>query len=228
MIDLEKVSKRIDHTLLQPNASEKDIERLCDEGVKYGFAAICVNPIYVPLAYRLLKGSEIKVCTVVGFPLGSTLKEVKVLEARRAIEDGASEIDMVMNIPMFKSGRYDYVAQEIREVKEEIGDNILKVIIECCYLADEEKVRAAKIAEESGADFVKTSTGFGPSGAKLEDVRLLRSVLSEKVKVKAAGGIRSAKQAIEFLKAGADRLGTSSGVKIIQELEEMLKLGDAP
>ena len=228
MIDLEKVSKRIDHTLLRPNASEKDIERLCDEGIRYGFAAVCVNPIYVPLAYRLLKGSEVKVCTVVGFPLGSTLKEVKVLEARRAIEDGASEIDMVMNISMFKSGRYDYVAQEVREVKEEIGDNILKVIIECCYLTDEEKVRAAKIAEESGADFVKTSTGFGPSGAKLEDVRLLRSVLSEKVKVKAAGGIRSAKQAIEFLKAGADRIGTSSGVKIIQELEEMLKLGDAP
>ena len=220
---IELVAKAIDHTLLQPHATEDDIWRLCDEAVQYEFAAVCINPIYVPLAYRLLSGSSVKVCTVVGFPLGSTFKGVKVEEARRAVEEGASEVDMVISLPMLKSRRYDYVEEEIREIKRAIGDNILKVIIECCYLTDEEKIAAARIIERAGADFVKTSTGFGPSGAKIEDVKLLRSVLPPHVKIKAAGGIRTGEQALSFLEAGADRIGTSSGTSIIEELKWMLE-----
>jgi deoxyribose-phosphate aldolase len=219
---IEHVARTIDHTLLLPHATEDDVRRLCDEAVRYGFAAVCVSPIYVPLAYRVLRGTDIRICTVVGFPLGSTFKEVKVEEAGRAVDEGASEVDMVINLPMLKSGRYDYVEEEVREVKRAIGDNILKVIIECCYLTDEEKVAAARIVERAGADFVKTSTGFGPSGAKIEDVKLLRSILSPRVKIKAAGGIRTGEQALNFLEAGADRLGTSSGTKIIEELKQLL------
>ena len=219
--ELEEISKRIDHTILKPYASVDDVRRVCEEALRYGFAAVCLNPVYVPIASEILKGSDVRVCSVAGFPLGSTLKEVKALEARRAVELGASEIDMVMNIPMFKSGRYDYVEEEIREVKEAMEGRVLKVIIECCYLTDEEKVRAAKLAERAGADYVKTSTGFGEWGARVEDVRLLRRVLSPRVKVKAAGGIRTARQVIEFIEAGADRIGTSSGVKIIQEFEKL-------
>jgi len=218
--DVERISKAIDNTLLRPQASEAEIRRLCEESVRYGFAAVCVNPIYVPLAYELVKNSDVKVCTVIGFPLGATFKGVKALEARKAVDNGASEIDMVMNISMFKSGKYEYVEEEIREVKEAIGNKVLKVIIECCYLTDEEKIRAAKIAEKAGADYIKTSTGFGPAGAKVDDVKLLRKILSPNVKIKAAGGIRTAEQVIEFLEAGANRIGTSSGTKIIQELKQ--------
>jgi len=220
---VSQVARMIDHTMLQPHATEDDIRRLCNEATQYGFAAVCVNPIYVPLAYQILRGTDIKVCTVAGFPLGSTFKEVKVEEARRAVEEGASEIDMVISLPMLKSRRYDYVEEEIREVKRAIGDKILKVIIECCYLTDEEKIAAARIIERAGADFVKTSTGFGPSGAKIEDVKLLRSVLSPHVKIKVAGGIRTGEQALSFLEAGADRIGTSSGTRIIEELKQMLE-----
>jgi deoxyribose-phosphate aldolase len=218
---IELVAKAIDHTLLQPYATEDDIRRLCNEAIRYRFAAVCINPIYVPLAYRLLSGSDVRVCTVVGFPLGSTFKEVKVEEARRAVEEGASEIDMVISLPMLKSRRYDYVEEEIREVKRAIGGNILKVIIECCYLTDGEKIAAARIAERAGADFVKTSTGFGSSGATIEDVKLLRSVLPPRIKIKAAGGIRTGEQALSFLEAGADRIGTRSGTRIIEELKQL-------
>jgi len=221
MIDWKSLARRIDHTLLKPHASESDGRRACEEARRFGFAALCVAPVYVPLASRLLEGSGVKVCTVVGFPLGSNLMEVKVREAELAIREGASEVDMVMNLAMFKSGKYDYVEEEVRLVKSAVGERVLKVILECCYLSDEEKIQAAKIVEKAGADFVKTSTGFGPSGAKLEDVRLLRKTLSPRVKVKAAGGIRTLRQAISFLEAGADRLGTSSGAEIIREaLEE--------
>ncbi|MEM2153126.1 MAG: deoxyribose-phosphate aldolase [Candidatus Bathyarchaeia archaeon] len=219
---VERVAKTIDHTILYPYASEDDIRKLCNEAIEYGFAAVCINPIYIPLAYQILRNTEVRVCTVVGFPLGSTFKEVKVEEARRAVKAGAMEVDMVINIPMLKSRKYDYVEEEIREVKEAVGDGILKVIIECCYLTDEEKVTAAKIVERAGADYVKTSTGFGPSGAKIEDVKLLRSVLSPRMKIKAAGGIRTGEQALSFLEAGADRLGTSSGTKIIEDLKKIL------
>ncbi|MCF3653562.1 MAG: deoxyribose-phosphate aldolase [Aigarchaeota archaeon] len=220
-LDARAIAGVIEHTLLKPNATEDDIKRLCEEARKYGFATVCINPIYIPLAKDLLRGSNVKVCVAVGFPLGATFSEVKVFEAKKYVEEGADEIDMVMNISMFKSGRYDYVLREKREVKEAVGDKMLKVIIETCYLSDEEKVRAAKIVEEAGADFVKTSTGFGPAGAKVEDVKLLRGVLSPRVRIKASGGIRTAKQVIELVKAGADRIGTSSGVNIMKELEKM-------
>ena len=217
LMRVEEVLRRIDHTQLKPMASKSDIVKLCDEAKKYGFYAVCVNPYYVPLASKLLSGTDIKISSVVGFPLGATFTEIKAAEAERSIRLGASEIDMVMNISAFKSGDLEYVKGDIREVKERIGDAILKVIIECCYLTDDEKILAAKICEEEGADYVKTSTGFGPGGAKLEDVRLLRKTLSPKVKIKAAGGIRTFEQAVKFIEAGADRIGTSSGVKIAEE-----------
>jgi len=216
--EIEDILKRIDSTLLKPNASRRDIEKLCVDARKYGFAAVCVNLYFVQLASQLLKGTSVKVCGVVGFPLGATLREIKAREALTAKRLGASEIDMVINLSAFKSGNYDEVKEEIEEVKRIIGDGVLKVIIECCYLSDEEKVLAATLAEEAGADYVKTSTGFGPAGAKIEDVKLLRSVLKPETGVKAAGGIRSAEQVREFLKAGADRIGTSSAAKIAEEL----------
>jgi len=214
---VEEVLRRIDHTQLKPTASESDIVKLCNEARRYGFYAVCVNPYYVPLAARLLNGTDIKISSAIGFPLGATFMEIKAAEAEKSIRLGASEIDMVMNISAFKSGDLEYVRRDIREVRERIGDAVLKVIIECCYLTDDEKILAAKICEEEGADYVKTSTGFGPGGAKLEDVRLLRRTLSPRVKIKAAGGIRTFEQAVKFIEAGADRIGTSSGVKIAEE-----------
>ena len=214
---VDEVLRRIDHTQLKPTASESDIVKLCNEARKYGFYAVCVNPYYVPLAARLLNGTDIKISSAIGFPLGATFMEIKAAEAERSIRLGASEIDMVMNISAFKSGDLEYVRRDIRAVRERIGGAVLKVIIECCYLTDDEKILAAKICEEEGADYVKTSTGFGPGGAKLEDVRLLRRTLSPRVKIKAAGGIRTFEQAVKFIEAGADRIGTSSGVKIAEE-----------
>jgi len=222
---VEEVLRRIDHTQLKPMASKSDIVKLCDEAKRYGFYAVCVNPYYVPLASKLLSGTDIKVSSVVGFPLGATFTEIKAAEAERSIRLGASEIDMVMNISAFKSGDLEYVKRDIREVRERIGDAILKVIIECCYLTDDEKILAAKICEEEGADYVKTSTGFGPGGARLEDVKLLRKTLSPNVKIKAAGGIRTFEQAVKFIEAGADRIGTSSGVKIAEEGIKSAKIG---
>ena len=222
---VEEVLRKIDHTQLKPMASKSDIVKLCDEAKRYGFYAVCVNPYYVPLASKLLSGTDIKISSVVGFPLGATFTEIKAAEAERSIRLGASEIDMVMNISAFKSGDLEYVKRDIREVRERIGDAILKVIIECCYLTDDEKILAAKICEEEGADYVKTSTGFGPGGARLEDVRLLRKTLSPKVKIKAAGGIRTFEQAVKFIEAGADRIGTSSGVKIAEEGIKSAKIG---
>jgi len=226
LMKIEEVLRRIDHTQLKPMASKSDIVKLCDEAKKYGFYAVCVNPYYVPLASKLLSGTNIKVCSVVGFPLGATFAEIKAAEAERSIRLGASEIDMVMNISAFKSGDFEYVKRDIRGVRERIGDAILKVIIECCYLTDGEKVLAAKICEEEGADYVKTSTGFGPGGAKLEDVRILRRALNARVKIKAAGGIRTFEQAVKFIEAGADRIGTSSGVKIAEEGIRSVKSAD--
>ncbi|MDW8021634.1 MAG: deoxyribose-phosphate aldolase [Nitrososphaerota archaeon] len=214
----QDVSKTIEHTLLQAFVTEDDIMKLCQEAIKYNFIAVCVNPIYVSLAYERLKGAPINVCTVIGFPLGTTFTEVKIKEALQAIENGASEVDMVMSISKFKSRKYDYVEQEIRRIKDALGGKILKVIIETCYLTDEEKVKAAKIAEKAGADYIKTSTGFGPAGAKIDDVKLIRSVLDPHVKIKASGGIRTLDQVIALIEAGADRIGTSSGVKIVEEL----------
>ena len=223
-MDSMKLAKLIDLTLLKPTATKSDIEQLCKNAVHYGFICVVVNPCYVSLAYNFLRESEVKVCTVIGFPLGANLTEVKAYEAKRAVELGASEIDMVMNIGAFKSGDYDLVRNDIfevvRSVKEIRDDTIVKVIIETCYLTDEEKIQACSIIREAGADFVKTSTGFGSVGATLHDVKLLRNAVGSSLGVKAAGGIRDLKTALAMIEAGANRIGASAGVKIV---EEMLK-----
>ncbi len=206
----------IDHTLLKPEATESDIERLCNEARQFGFASVCVNPCYVKLAARLLEGSRVKVCSVVGFPLGANRKEIKAYEARRAVLDGASEIDMVMNIGALKSRNYRLVEEDMRGVKEACGRGVIvKVILETALLTRDEKIKACEIAKASGVDFVKTSTGFGPGGATVEDVALMRSVVGEKLGVKAAGGIRDAETAARMIEAGASRIGASASVKIV-------------
>ncbi len=212
------VAGYIDHTNLRAYASRDDIIRLCREAKEYGFFAVCVNPYRVRIAKEALKGTGVKVAGVVGFPLGATPTDVKVFEAKRVIEDGADEIDMVMNVGALKDGDTDYVRRDIGAVVDLAHKNgvIVKVIIETCYLTGEEKVLACRLAKEAGADFVKTSTGFGSEGATVEDVRLMRSVVGKEMGVKAAGGIRTYKQAVAMIRAGANRIGTSSGVKIVR------------
>ena len=218
----EELARYIDHTNLKPYATRDDIKKLCDEAKKYGFYAVCVNPYRVKDAAEFLKGTNIKIASVVGFPLGATFTEVKVQEAIMAIRNGASEIDMVMNIGAMKDGDYALVEEDIRKVVEaahEMNAKV-KVIIETCYLTDEQKIKACEIAKRAGADFVKTSTGFGSAGAKIEDVELMRRTVGEEMGVKAAGGIHNAKEAIAMIKAGASRIGASRSVAIIESLEE--------
>jgi deoxyribose-phosphate aldolase len=206
----------IDHTLLKPDASRKDIEKLCSEAREFGFASVCVNPCNVKLAAGLLVRTDVKVCSVVGFPLGAAKKEVKAYETRRAILDGAREIDMVMNIGAMKSGDSRLVEEDMREVKETCGPRVVtKVILETALLTDEEKVEACRIAKKVGMDFVKTSTGFGPGGATVEDVKLMRSAVGERMGVKASGGIRDTETAKRMVEAGATRIGASASVKIV-------------
>ncbi len=215
----ESLARMIDHTNLKPEATPEDIERLCREALEHGFAAVCVNPAYVKLAARLLRGSPVKVCVVAGFPLGANLPEVKVYEARKAIEDGAQEIDMVINVGALKSGNYDLVREEIAQVTRVCHEKgaLCKVIIEAALLTDEEKVKACTLAKAAGADFVKTSTAFGPGGATVEDVALMRRTVGPKMGVKASGGIKTYEQAVKLIEAGANRIGASAGVKIVQE-----------
>ncbi len=214
----EDISRYIDHTNLRAYATEDDIIRLCDEAKEYGFYAVCVNPYRVRLAKERLKGTDVKVASVIGFPLGATPTEVKVFETKKALEDGADELDMVINIGALKDGDYEYVRKDIEEVVKVAREKgaIVKVIIETCYLTDEEKVKACELAKEAGAHFVKTSTGFGTGGATVEDVRLMRKVVGPEMGVKAAGGIRTYEQAVAMIEAGATRIGTSSGVKIVE------------
>jgi deoxyribose-phosphate aldolase len=221
--DWSELSRHIDHTLLKPTATTPDFEKLFDEAVKYNFFSVCVPPSRVPSAAKRLRGTGVKVCAVVGFPLGYNSPEVKREEARRAMLEGAQEIDMVMNVSAFKGGEFDLVARDIDGIASDcrFAKRVLKVIIECCYLTDEEKVKAAKLAERMGADYVKTSTGFGPSGATVSDVVLLRRSLQPKTRIKAAGGISTLAKALEMIEAGADRLGTSSGAIIMEELEKL-------
>ena len=218
MIMME-INKFIDHTILKATAKKEDIKKLCDEAKKYDFFSVCVNGANVRYAYEQLKHSDVKVAAVVGFPLGAMSKDAKVFEARRAIEDGASEIDMVINIGALKDGEYDYVENEIREIKETIGNNVLKVIIETCYLTDEEKKKACELSLNAKADFVKTSTGFGTGGATFEDVELMKSVVGDKAQVKASGGVKDLETAKKYIELGATRLGTSSGIAIVTGLE---------
>src|SRR3989442_10264076 len=214
-----EVARYIDHTLLKPEATRVEILKVCEEGVRFGFASVCINPIWVREAACALRASGVKVCTVIGFPLGANAPDTKSYEARRAIFDGASELDMVINIGALKSGDHDLVSRDIRsvvEVAHEVG-YICKVIMETARLTDDEKVSACLIAKEAGADFVKTSTGFSKGGATAADVALMRRVVGGEMGVKASGGVRDLKQAQEMIQAGATRIGASVGVKIIQE-----------
>lgn len=211
------INNYIDHTLLKSDATREEIEDICDEAMAYKFKAVCVNSSWTSLVFEKLKYVDVEVCTVVGFPLGAMSKEAKIFEAKDAIKNGASEIDMVLNIGKLKDKEYEYVEDEIRKVKEVIGkDTILKVIIETSLLDDEEKKIACEIIENAGADFVKTSTGFSTSGAKVEDIKLIREVVKDRLKIKASGGIKTYEEAVEMINAGADRIGTSNGVKIIK------------
>jgi deoxyribose-phosphate aldolase len=211
----------IDHTLLKPEASEADIRRLCDEAAQFGFASVCVNPAWVKRAAEFLKGSGVPVCTVIGFPLGATLPDVKAYEARRAIFNGAREVDMVINIGALKSGDDCAVEADIREVAQAAHENgvLCKVIIETALLTDQEKVRACLAAKNAGADFVKTSTGFSKGGATVDDISLMRRTVGSALGVKASGGVKGIEDARAMFEAGATRIGASVGVKIAQEAE---------
>ncbi|WP_340073570.1 deoxyribose-phosphate aldolase [Leptobacterium sp. I13] len=207
----------IEHTNLNATTSNDDIALLCTEAKQYLFHAVCINSCYVSTARSLLSDTYISICSVVGFPLGAMEQKAKIYEAERAIEDGASEIDMVINIGYLKSGNNHAVLQEIAFMKDIIGNYTLKVIIENCYLNDPEKEIACKLAVDGGADFVKTSTGFGTGGATIDDVLLMKKAVNNQAKIKASGGIKTRKDAIRFIEAGASRIGTSSGVAIINE-----------
>jgi deoxyribose-phosphate aldolase len=211
------LAEYIDHTSLKPDVPPEDIDRLCDEALKYGFAAVCINPVWVARAARRLRGSGVTVASVVGFPLGANAPEIKAMEARRAIRDGAREIDMVINVGALRGGDHDLVRRDIAGVSDacrEVGA-LNKVIIEAAYLSDEEKVVACRLAQQARADFVKTSTGFGPGGATVFDVALMRETVGPKMGVKAAGGIHTADEVRAMITAGADRIGASAGVRIV-------------
>lgn len=216
-----QVSRYVDHTLLKPNATQEEVATLCEEARAYCFASVCINPSYVALAARLLRGTGVKICTVIGFPLGSTTATVKAIEARDAMANGADEIDMVINVGALKSGNDAAVFDDIRAVREATRGKVLKVILETSLLSKEEKVRACVMCKKAGADFVKTSTGFGGGGATVEDIRLMRETVGPLMGVKASGGIRDAKAAQAMIAAGATRLGTSASVAIVTDAAEM-------
>lgn len=205
----------IDHTILKPSATEKDIIDLCEEAKEYNFYSVCVNSCFVPLAKQLVENSSVKICSVVGFPLGAMSTEAKVFEAKKAVEDGADEIDMVMNIGLLKSKNYFRVLKDISDVKAAIGKVPLKVILEISELSKNEIILACEICLDAKADFIKTSTGFSKSGATLTAVKIMRKTVKNKAKIKASGGIRDYETALKFIDAGADRIGTSSGIAIV-------------
>lgn len=209
-------NRYIDHTLLKQDASIEQIEKLCKEAIEHDFFSVCINPWYIPACKKFLTGSNVKVCTVIGFPLGSMTTEAKVYETKDAIAKGADEIDMVLNISQLKAKNLDYVVDEINKIKAECPNNILKVIIETCLLSEEEKINACKCVSQSNADFIKTSTGFGTGGATVADVKLLRQHTSSNKKVKAAGGVRTHQDLVDMVNAGAERIGTSRGVDLIK------------
>ena len=211
-----KLNKYIDHTLLKPDASQEQIETLIEEAKKYDFASVCVNPTWVNFAAQALKATDVKVCTVIGFPLGANTPELKAVETSDAIQNGANEVDMVINIGALKSRNFDLVERDIRAVVEAAKGTLVKVIIETCLLTDDEKVKACQIAQKAGADFVKTSTGFSTGGATVADVALMRKTVGPDMGVKASGGARSYEDALAFIKAGATRIGASSGVAIME------------
>ena len=210
-----KLNKYIDHTLLKQDAVESEIAKLCQEAIDYDFMSVCVNPSYVKQCVEALKNTDVKVCTVVGFPLGMSTTESKTSEAREAVLNGATEVDMVINVGALKDNKDKYIVDEISQIKRACGKNILKVIIETALLTDEEKVRACELAVKAGADFVKTSTGFSTHGATVEDVKLMKDTVKDAAEVKAAGGVRSLEDMENMIKAGATRIGTSGGVALM-------------
>ncbi len=214
---MNNIAQLIDHTNLKPDASESDIKKLCEETVEHGFASVCVNPIYVPLAASFLREKKPKVCTVIGFPLGTDSAEMKFAQARFLIHQGAEELDMVLNIGALKEGNIDIIQREIGQVVNAADGNCVKVIIETCLLSTDEKVLACTLAQNSGADFVKTSTGFSSAGAIIEDVELMRETVGDEMGVKASGGIKTAADVKAMVDAGANRIGTSSSISIIHE-----------
>ena len=217
MIGRKSLAKLIDHTDVRPIATDADIKRLCDEAVKHGFCAVCVQPYFVRLASSLLANeSGVKVCTVVGFPFGTNVTDVKVFEVRKAIEDGAEELDVVMNISAVKSGNYAYLEEELNKIMSVAEDTVIKLIIETGYLTVEEMKKVCDIAVKAGVDYIKTCTGFGPRGVSLDDVRLIKEFTGCKVGIKASGGIRTYEQAVSLIEAGATRLGTSRSLKILE------------
>lgn len=207
--------RHVDHTQLKAFATWEDIKKLCDEAVEYQTASVCIPPCYIQRVKEAY-GEQINICTVVGFPLGYSVTEAKIAETKKALEDGASEIDMVINISDVKNGDYAAVEKEIAALKEVVGDKILKVIIETCYLTEEEKIAMCKAVTAAGADYIKTSTGFGTAGATISDIRLFKENIGEHVKMKAAGGVKTVEDLEAFLQEGCDRIGTSSAVKLIQ------------
>lgn len=215
-MNINEIVSKVDHTLLSPEATFSDIKNICDDGIKYGVASACIAPCFVEEAKKYVK-DNLKICTVVGFPNGYNDKSVKIFETAKALECGADEIDMVINIGLLKEKKYLEVASEIEEIKNICDNNILKVIIETCLLTEQEKIEMCKIITQSGADFIKTSTGFSKSGANIEDIILFKEHIGSNVKIKAAGGIRILEDAENFIKAGASRLGTSKIIKLIKE-----------
>ncbi|HFH9839130.1 TPA: deoxyribose-phosphate aldolase [Streptococcus suis] len=211
-----KLNKFIDHTVLKPETTKEQVTKVLEEAKEYDFASVCINPTWVSFAAEGLKGTDVKVCTVIGFPLGANTPAVKAFETKDAIENGADEIDMVINIGALKDKNYDLVLEDIKAVVDASGDKLVKVIIETCLLTDEEKVKACELSKEAGADFVKTSTGFSTGGATVEDVALMRKTVGAEMGVKASGGARSYEDAIAFIEAGATRIGASSGVAIMK------------
>jgi len=216
------MNKSIDHTNLKAFATIEDITKLCEEAITYNFKTVCVNPYYISLAKDILKDTSVEVCTVIGFPLGMNSKETKVYEAIDAVSKGADEIDMVINIGALKDKEYEYVKSEIEEIRDSIGGRTLKVIIETCYLTEEEIVKMTEICNEAFVNFIKTSTGFGTRGCSVEDVRIMNEHRNETLEIKASGGIKDYNTALEMLEAGATRLGTSSGVKIMEVEDETI------
>jgi len=225
-LTFEQLAKTIDHSLLRPELTEQDVIEGCRLAKQYHVASVCVRPCDVPLAVSEMNGSDVKVGTVVGFPHGSTTTATKAFEARQAVADGAQEVDMVMNIGALRSGRYDYVENDVRAVVEAAGEGIIvKVILENCYLTDEEKVKACQLAEAAGADFVKTSTGFAASGATIEDLRLMRASVGPQVQVKAAHGVRTLEAALQVIEVGTTRFGATRTKKILDDFESSQKGG---
>ncbi len=216
----ERVASLIDHTLLKPEATEEDVLRLCGEAREFGFASVCVNPHWVRLTAQGLAGSGVRVATVVGFPLGANEVRTKIAEAKSALSKGAKELDMVQNIGALRSGNFELVQKEVAEAAAlaHVSGALLKVILETCLLTDEQKITSCRLAAEAGADFVKTSTGFSTAGATVEDIRLMRQIVGDRIGVKASGGVRTLAALRQMVAAGANRIGTSSGVQIVREL----------